>query len=79
MINDHTECALDFQRERDLRDAYQAAFGTLKLEVERFLYKANFTPPWQESGAVWAEMVKKLNNGLVGANARIEMTKGKKA
>jgi len=72
MTNDHDQCIADFQMERDLRDAYQAAFWLLKHDVESFLYKANMTPPWESAGAVWGQMVQRLNNGLIEAQSRID-------
>lgn len=51
--------------ERDRADRTKVAFATLQDAVEKFLYKANLTPPWESAGAVWGDLLLKLNNALV--------------
>jgi hypothetical protein len=47
----------------------------LQKAVERFVYKANFTPPWESAGAIWGEMCRVLNNALIDSKAVAEKPK----
>lgn len=63
------ECAEELRRELGVA---LLRLGDLQKAVESFLYKANMTPPWESAGAIWGEMVQRLNNAWIDSKSGIE-------